>query len=86
MNEVDLIPAEYRRKRQFIGWLKHSGIILSLMLVIVFGLVLVLKHSNDSLTAEIDQLKKQRAIASENGQRLKQLVGQKKTCNNNSNS
>ena len=78
MNEVDLIPAEYRRKRQFIGWLKHSGIILSLMLVIVFGLVLVLKHSNDSLTAEIDQLKKQRAIASENGQRLKQLVEQKK--------
>ncbi|NNE64714.1 MAG: hypothetical protein HKN34_11575, partial [Gammaproteobacteria bacterium] len=78
MNEVDLIPAEYRRKRQFTGWLKNAGIILSAMLVIVFGFVLVLKHSNANFTAEINQMKEQRTIASENGQRLKQLVGQKK--------
>lgn len=77
MTEIDLIPDEYRKKRLLTGWLKRAGIILSLMLVIVAGFIFTLKHSNESLTKEINRLKEQRAIATENGQRLKLLVDHK---------
>lgn len=79
MTEIDLIPDEYRRKRLFIRWLKLSGTVLALMLVVVSALTFSLKHANDNFTAEINRLKKQRAIATENGQRLKRLVELKKS-------
>jgi len=77
MNEVDLIPEDYRKQRLYIGWLKRAG----LSLTIIIGVVLVgffyFKQVNESLAADIQQLKMQRSIATENGQQLKQLSSQK---------
>lgn len=78
MNEIDLIPDEYRKKRLFIGWVKLAAIILAVMFTVIFGLAIVLKQSNNRFTLEIEQLKQRQSIAAENGRRLKQFVEQKK--------
>jgi len=77
MNEIDLIPEEYRRKRLFIGWLKHAVVVFGLVTVIMVGGFLGLKQVNTELTEKIQNLKSQRALASENTEQLKQFSAQR---------
>ena len=77
MNEIDLIPEEYRRKRLFSSWLKRAAIVFGLVSAIMFGSFLGLKQINLGLTEEIRNMKSQRALASENTQQLKQLSVQR---------
>jgi len=73
MNEIDLIPDEYRKKRLFVNWLKRAGLILGMVFAVVLSGFVILKQSNEKLSGDIQRLKLQRAIATENGQQLKQL-------------
>ena len=77
MNEIDLIPDEYRKKRLFSSWLKRAALILGLVFTVVISGFFVLKQSNEKLSENIQHLKAQRAIATENGQQLK-LLSEKK--------
>lgn len=77
MNEIDLIPDEYRKKRLFVNWLKRAGLTLGLVFAVVLSGFVVLKQINEKLAEDIQRLKLQRAIATENGQQLKQLSEQK---------
>jgi len=77
MNEIDLIPEEYRRKRLFVSWLKRAGVVLGLMTVVVVGSFFGLKQINIELAEKIQNLKSQRALASENTGQLKQLSAQR---------
>lgn len=77
MNEIDLIPEEYRIKRLFISWLKRAGVTLGLIVAIILTVFVVLKQANDKLSDHIQSLKVQRAIATENGQQLKLFSDQR---------
>jgi hypothetical protein len=77
MNEIDLIPEEYRRKRLFSNWLKRAAMVFGLVSVIMLGSFFGLKQGNAGLTEKIQNLKSQRALASENTLQFKQLSVQK---------
>ena len=77
MNEIDLIPEEYRRKRLFFSWLKRAMAVFGLVTVIMVSGFLGLKQVNAELTEKIHNLKSQRALASENTEQLKRLSAQR---------
>lgn len=77
MNEIDLIPEEYRRKRLFVNWLKRFWVALGLITVVMVGGFFGLKQTNAELTEKIQDLKSQRALASENTGQLKQRSAQR---------
>lgn len=77
MDEIDLIPEEYRRKRLFVNWLKHFWVALGLVTLVMVGGFIGLKQTNAELTKNIQNLKSQRALASENTGQLKQLLAQR---------
>ena len=44
MNEIDLIPEEYRIKRLFISWLKRAGVMLGLIVAIILTACVVVNN------------------------------------------
>lgn len=76
MNEIDLIPVEYRNRRKQQSLLQKSVVGLVAVNALVFGAGLALGHSAKQADARVLQLKAENAISQQQQDQLQQLTDQ----------
>lgn len=77
MNEIDLIPSVYRKRRLFSRWLKFSLIALVLLSSGIIGTALYLKHATEQIDLRLQQLQSQKAISAQQRSDLEKLNNRK---------
>ena len=78
MGEIDLIPASYRKRRQFLRWLKGAAGTLLGVTALVVGLFVLLRIETGKLDGELRQLQLQKAITSQQRADLESLNARKR--------
>ena len=78
MNNIDLIPLEYHRKRLFAGWLKIAVLVLLLLSALIVSAFAFLRYEAADMQRKIDQLQAQKAISNSHREQLQKLNQQKK--------
>jgi hypothetical protein len=73
MNEIDLIPAFYRKRKLLTKWLKLALVMLTAMTVIIITVTLALRVYTEKLELELKQLQAQKMITSQQRSELEQL-------------
>jgi cell division protein FtsB len=77
MNEIDLIPASYRRQLQFKRWLKQTGLLLIMASLLMVGAFVGLRTETQRITAQMQQLQSQKAISTQQRNELEQLTSRR---------
>ena len=78
MNEIDLIPPEYHKKRLVMRWFKISVSSLLMLSLLIVGSYFVLRQHSTELKQQIEQLQQRKAITTSHRQQLETLNKQKK--------
>ncbi|MCU7922712.1 MAG: hypothetical protein KZQ88_08425 [Candidatus Thiodiazotropha sp. (ex Dulcina madagascariensis)] len=78
MNEIDLIPAFYRKRLLFTRWLKQGFSTLMAITVVVVGAFLILRASTEEVEWQLKQLQSQKMISTQQRNELEKLNIRKK--------
>jgi Tfp pilus assembly protein PilN len=73
MNNIDLIPLEYHRKRLFSGWLKIATLVVFALTALIVSVFAILRYESANMQQKIDQLQAQKAISNNHREQLQQL-------------
>ena len=77
MNEIDLIPAAYRKHRLFSRWMKRSLSALLAITLVFIGTFLFLRYETEKIDRELKQLQSQKAITTQQRRELEILNARK---------
>lgn len=77
MNEIDLIPAVYRKRLLFSHWLRLSAYLLGALSVLILGAFFVLRTETLKVDQELKLLQSQKAISTQQRKELEKLDARK---------
>lgn len=78
MGEIDLIPAIYRRRRLFVGWLRLAAMVLVVVTLLIGGAFVGLRVQTGKLDEALRVLQLQKAISTQQRSELETLNARKR--------